>query len=97
MHDVAYFESEGRPANAILSSSFTAQADYQALALGLQGVQALCTTVPHPISDQSPQQMAEKADKCFAAIVEALCDGSTEVMCDTPGGHTLVGASDCMS
>lgn len=72
MHDAAYFESNGLPATALLSSAFNRQAQYQAKGLGLESIATTCRTVPHPISCRTPSQMAEKADQAFDSIVGAL-------------------------
>ena len=70
MHDAARLEAAGVPSVAIVSSGFAAQSAAQAASLGCAG--ALCAFVPHPISDQTPAQLAAKGRACFDDVRRAL-------------------------
>lgn len=94
MHDVAWFESQGLPSTAILSTAFQKQAHYQADGLGLNEVKGLLTYVLHPISDQTVPQMADKADGCMESAVAALLTGDSGSTPTQDGGAP---AEDCMA
>lgn len=60
----------GIPAVAVATTEFTTPARAQASALGRPGFDAVY--VPHPIQDQTPQQIAARADAVAAEIVARL-------------------------
>jgi hypothetical protein len=71
MHDARWFEAEGGvPAVAVVSDGFVKQARYQAKILHASLVPQVF--VPHPISDQSAQQMHAKADVSFEDVFRAI-------------------------
>lgn len=74
MHDVAYFESQGIPAVAVVSEEFRSQAVYQGRSLGLAENASLTKKVflRHPISDQTRTQLYAKADEVFGDVVRGL-------------------------
>jgi len=70
LHDTVQFENLGIPAVAVATSEFAAAARIQAGALGRAGFDAVY--VPHPIQDQTPQQIAARADAVVEEIVGRL-------------------------
>jgi len=54
----------------ILSTEFRPQANYQAKILDADSVARVF--VPHPISDQTDQQLHSKADQVFDQVIQAL-------------------------
>ena len=56
----------------VATTEFTAPARIQAGALGRAGFDAVY--VPHPIQDQSPQQIAARADVAAEEIVRRLTE-----------------------
>ncbi|HKF20703.1 MAG TPA: hypothetical protein VKE93_03995 [Candidatus Angelobacter sp.] len=70
MHDAIHLENLGVPAVPVATTEFTAPARIQAGALGRAGFDAVY--VPHPIQDQSPQQIAARADAAAEEIVKRL-------------------------
>lgn len=67
MHDTTWLEIHGTPALFLASSAFEEAADAQAAQLGLPQVRRVF--VPHPIQDQTDDEMRARAD---AVINEAL-------------------------
>ena len=55
-----HLENLGIPAVAIATSEFVTPARVQAGALGRPGFEAIY--VPHPIQDQTPEQISARAD-----------------------------------
>lgn len=70
MHDTIHLENLGIPAVPVATTEFTTAARIQAGALGRAGFEAVY--VPHPIQDQTPQQIAERADAVAEEIVKRL-------------------------
>jgi hypothetical protein len=70
LHDAIHLENLGIPAVPVATTEFTAPARIQAGALGRAGFDAVY--VPHPIQDQSPQQIAARADTAAEEIVRRL-------------------------
>lgn len=60
----------GIPAVAVATTEFTTPARVQAGALGRPGFDAVY--VPHPIQDQTPEQIAVRADAVVEEIVRRL-------------------------
>lgn len=60
----------GIPAVAVATTEFMTPARAQASALGRPGFDAVY--VPHPIQDQTPQQIAARADAVAEEIVKRL-------------------------
>lgn len=60
----------GIPAIAVATTEFIPPARAQASALGRPGFDAVY--VPHPIQDQTPQQIAARADAAVEEIVKRL-------------------------
>jgi len=94
MHDVAFFEGQGCPSVALLSSAFLNQAHYQAGGLGLKQVTGLLIPVAHPISDQTVGQLHAKGDLCFKRVVQALLHGAEPFGLSEEGDAA---PSDCMA
>jgi hypothetical protein len=70
LHDTINLENLGIPALPVATSEFMAPARIQAGALGRAGFDAVY--VPHPIQDQTPQQIAARADAVAEEIVRRL-------------------------
>jgi len=70
MHDARWFEAAGLPACACVSSGFIPQAKYQAEILDANCVPQVF--VAHPISDQTKEEMYNKADIAFDDIWSAI-------------------------
>ena len=70
MHDTVFFESNGVPSVACVSSEFQTQAHYQAKILDAEFVQQVF--VQHPISDQTREAMHAKAEAVFEQVVRSL-------------------------
>jgi hypothetical protein len=70
MHDTVKLENLGIPAVAVATTEFMSPARIQAGALGRAGFEAVY--VDHPIQDQTPQQIAARADAVAAEIVKRL-------------------------
>jgi len=70
VHDISFFENSGRPSVAVFTEAFKPQARYQAKALNAP----LCPRifVPHPISDNTPEQVYLKAEEAFQGILDRL-------------------------
>jgi hypothetical protein len=60
----------GIPAVAVATTEFSMPARVQAAALGRAGFDAVY--VPHPIQDQTPEQIAARADAVADEIVRRL-------------------------
>ena len=70
MHDTVRLENLGIPAVPVATTEFQSPARIQAGALGRAGFEAVY--VPHPIQDQTPQQIADRADAAVEEIVRRL-------------------------
>lgn len=70
MHDTIRLENLGIPAVPVATTEFMSPARIQAGALGRAGFDAVY--VPHPIQDQSPEQIAARADAVTEEIVRRL-------------------------
>jgi hypothetical protein len=70
LHDTIQLENLGVPAVPVATTEFMAPARVQASALGRAGFDAVY--VPHPIQDQTPQQIAARADAVAEEIVKRL-------------------------
>jgi hypothetical protein len=70
LHDTVRLENLGVPAVAVATTEFMTPARVQAGALGRPGFEAIY--VPHPIQDQSPEQIAARADATAEEIVRRL-------------------------
>lgn len=67
---MTHFEEEGKPSVALISTGFKKQAEYQARTLGCEDTPRVF--VKHPISDQTQEQLYEKADAVYDAVVQIL-------------------------
>ena len=67
MHDTTWLEIHGTPALFLASAAFEDAAQAQAIQLGLPQVRR--AFVPHPIQDQTDDEMRARAD---AVIDEAI-------------------------
>jgi hypothetical protein len=70
LHDTIRLENIGIPAVAVATNEFITPARAQASALGRPGFEAIY--VPHPIQDQTPEQVAARADAVAGEIVRRL-------------------------
>jgi hypothetical protein len=70
LHDTIRLENLGIPAVPVATTEFMTPARIQAGALGRAGFDAVY--VPHPIQDQTPQQIAARADAVAVEIVRRL-------------------------
>ena len=70
MHDAIQLENLGIPAVPVATAEFGAPARVQASALGRAGFDAVY--VQHPIQDQTPEQIAARADTVAEEIVRRL-------------------------
>jgi len=70
LHDTIQLENLGIPAVPVATTEFAAPARIQAGALGRAGFEAVY--VLHPIQDQTPQQIAARADAVADEIVRRL-------------------------
>jgi len=73
LHDTIRIESWGIPAVAVATGEFALPARAQAAALGRPDFDAVY--VAHPIQDQTPQQIAARADAVAEEIVRRLTIG----------------------
>jgi len=74
LHDTVGLENLGIPAVAVATTEFRSPARIQAGALGRAGFDAVY--VPHPIQDQTPQQLSARADAVVEEIVQRLTASS---------------------
>ena len=72
MHDSTRLESSGIPAVAVATNEFMTAARAQAAALGRADFDAVY--VPHPIQDQTAEEIAARADAVIEEIVARLCE-----------------------
>jgi hypothetical protein len=70
LHDTVRLENMGIPAVAVATDEFVTPARAQASALGRPDFEAVY--VPHPIQDQTAEQIAARADAAAAEIVRRL-------------------------
>jgi hypothetical protein len=70
LHDTIRLENSGIPAVAVATTEFMTPARVQAGALGRPGFDAIY--VPHPIQDQTAEEIAARADAVAAEIVRRL-------------------------
>jgi len=70
LHDTVRLENMGIPAVAVATTEFMTPARAQAGALGRPGFDAVY--VPHPIQDQTPEQIAARAEAVADEIVRRL-------------------------
>jgi hypothetical protein len=70
LHDTIRLENMGIPAIPVATSEFVTPARVQAGALGRVGFDAVY--VPHPIQDQTSEQIAARADAVVEQIVRRL-------------------------
>jgi hypothetical protein len=70
LHDTIRLESLGIPAVPVATTEFISPARIQAGALGRPGFDAVY--VPHPIQDQTPDQIAARADAVAEEIIRRL-------------------------
>jgi len=70
LHDTIHLENQGILAVPVATTEFTAPARLQASALGRPDFDAVY--VQHPIQDQTPQQVAARADAVAEEIVARL-------------------------
>jgi len=80
MHDGAHFEEKGIPSAVLVSDAFKPQAQYQAKSLGLQN--AARVFIKHPISDQTQEQLRQKAERAYTQVVAALTTEAAPVAAD---------------
>ena len=74
MHDSTRLEEFGIPTIPVATEEFTTAARAQAAALGRSDLD--CVYVPHPIQDQTPEEIAARADAVLEEIVGRLTDGN---------------------
>jgi len=72
LHDTVRLENLGIPAVAVATTEFITPARVQASALGRPGFDAVY--VPHPIQDQTPEQIAARADAVVTEIIQRLTE-----------------------
>ena len=77
MHDLADYEVRGIATVMVASDEFVLAAHKQAEALGLPELGERAVYVPHPIQDQTPQQIAARADAVAEEIVRRLTSKSS--------------------
>jgi len=70
LHDTIQLENLGVPAVPVATNEFIAPARVQASALGRAGFDAVY--VQHPIQDQTPEQIAARADAVAEEIARRL-------------------------
>jgi len=70
LHDTIRLENLGIPAVAVATTEFITPARVQASALGRPGYDAIY--VPHPIQDQTREQIEARADTVAAEIVRRM-------------------------
>jgi hypothetical protein len=70
LHDSIRFEGQGIPAVAIATHEFRTAARAQASALGRPDFEPVY--VPHPIQDQTREEIEAKADAAIAEVVSRL-------------------------
>ena len=70
MHDTIHLENLGIPAVPVATTEFQTAARAQAAALNRPDFDALY--VQHPIQDQTPQEIAARADAILQEIVARL-------------------------
>lgn len=70
MHDSTKIETSGIPAVPVATHEFMTAARAQAAALGRPDIDAVY--VPHPIQDQTPEEIAARADAVIDEIVTRL-------------------------
>lgn len=70
MHDTIYFETQGIPSVFVLTDEFEGAAQAQAEALGMGDVRRVF--VPHPMQDQTDDEVWAKADAVVEQLIEAL-------------------------
>ena len=70
MHDSIRLETLGIPTVAVATDEFRTAARAQAASLGRSDYEAVY--VPHPIQDQTPEEIAARADMVFHDIVARL-------------------------
>ncbi|HEY6331266.1 MAG TPA: hypothetical protein VI756_18215 [Blastocatellia bacterium] len=70
MHDSIKLESHGVPAVPVATTEFKTAARAQASFLGRPNFDAIY--VPHPIQDQTKEEIENRADACIDEIVERL-------------------------
>ena len=73
MHDSLKLEAFGVPTVAVATEEFRTAARAQAAALGRADYDAVY--VRHPIQDQTPEEIAARADAAFDEIVGRLVTG----------------------
>jgi alkanesulfonate monooxygenase SsuD/methylene tetrahydromethanopterin reductase-like flavin-dependent oxidoreductase (luciferase family) len=74
LHDTVKLESRGIPAVAVATHEFRTAARAQAAALGRADLEAVY--VPHPIQDQTAEEIAARADAVVEEIVNRLWSSS---------------------
>jgi hypothetical protein len=74
LHDSVRIENGGIPAVAVATDVFRAAARAQASALGRPDFDAVY--VPHPIQDQLPAEIEQRADAVVATIIARLTGNS---------------------
>ncbi len=70
MHDVIGLENQGLAAVAVATTEFRLPARVQAAALGRPDIEPIY--VPHPIQDQTPEEIQARADAVAEALVHRL-------------------------
>ena len=70
MHDTIRFENWGIPAVPVATTEFMLPARAQAAALGRPDLDAIY--VAHPIQDQTPREIQDRADAALQEIVSRL-------------------------
>ncbi|MDP8979439.1 MAG: hypothetical protein M3O35_02490 [Acidobacteriota bacterium] len=73
MHDSLKLENLGIPSVPVATHEFMTAARAQAAALGRSDYDAVY--VPHPIQDQTPEEIAARADAVLGEIVARLTGG----------------------
>jgi hypothetical protein len=73
VHDVVRLEARGIPTAAVGTEPFVDEALEQSQVLGMPGYRMVL--VPHPIQLLTSEQVRERADEAFGAIVARLVEG----------------------
>ena len=81
MHDVHTLErTSALPAVAIVSTTFSSQAIFQAEALGLIDPEKHIVLAEHPISDRTEAEIIAKADLLYADLIRQLTSSAPTSM-----------------
>jgi hypothetical protein len=74
VHDGIAFEERRIPTAVLATEVFLNAARAQAQALGMPGFAVI--SVPHPVQNLTPEEVRQRADQAFEAVVQKLVDRS---------------------